>query len=162
MTTRDAHGSMPDLPRDRERGKSIALMIFINTPGGIDVDTPLPGTMKGMARMPDSVKTTLAQRLDTHRRTRWPQLARVDLRYRGEYAYLDAVTTDDEIWPLCRLRYTGTSNRWGFAIHLASQDSYEDSLLPTGLPTGTPEEALDCSCGLYLGDPTAWLQPPKD
>jgi hypothetical protein len=30
-----------------------------------------------------------------------------------------------------------------------------------GLPIGRPEEALDCACGLYLGDPTAWLQPDE-
>jgi hypothetical protein len=23
-------------------------------------------------------------------------------------------------------------------------------------PVGTAEEALDCACGLYLNDPTAW------
>ena len=137
-------------------------MIYINTHRVTTVDTPLPGTMKPMARVPDSVKTSLQQRLDARRVARWPQLARIELRFRGEYAYLDAVTHDGEIWPLCRLRYTGSASRWGFAIHLASRDGYEDSFLPTGLPAGTPEEALDCSCGLYLADPTAWLQPPKD
>ena len=24
------------------------------------------------------------------------------------------------------------------------------------------QEALDCACGLYLNDPTAWLQPPPN
>jgi len=139
-----------------------ALKISINTHRVLTDDTPRRGTMIVMARMPDSVKTTLTHRLETHRATRWPQLARLDVRCRGEYAYIDAVTTDDEVWPLCRLRYTGTASRWGFAIHLASRDGYEDSFLPSGLPAGTPEEALDCSCGLYLGDPTAWIQPPKD
>ena len=57
---------------------------------------------------------------------------------------------------LCRLRYAGSANSWGFAIYRASHDDYEDSFLPTGLPVGTPEEALDTACGLYLNDPTAW------
>jgi len=26
-------------------------------------------------------------------------------------------------------------------------------------PAGTPEEALDCACGLYLNDPSAWVRP---
>jgi hypothetical protein len=108
--------------------------------------------MNGMARMSDSVKTTLTQRLETHRAVRWPQLTSVDVRYRGEYAYLDA-NEDGDVWPLCRLRYTGSTDRWGFAIHLASRDGYEDSILPSGLPVGTPEEALDCAGELYLGDP---------
>jgi hypothetical protein len=41
-------------------------------------------------------------------------------------------------------------------VYLASKDGYERSVLPTGDFTGTPEDALDCVCGLYLGDPTAW------
>ena len=54
------------------------------------------------------------------------------------------------------------SNSWGFAIHLASRDGYEDAVLPSGYPVGTPEEALDCACGLYLNDPTAWTQTPTN
>ena len=57
------------------------------------------------------------------------------------------------------MRYGGTASRWGFAIYLASKDSYEDSYLPTGQHAGSPEDALDCACGLYLNDPTAWQQP---
>jgi hypothetical protein len=44
----------------------------------------------------------------------------------------------------------------GFAIYLASKDGYQDAVLPSGMPVGTPEEALDTACGLYLNDPTAW------
>jgi hypothetical protein len=55
----------------------------------------------------------------------------------------------------------GTASTWGFAIYRASHDDYEKSILPSGWPAGTPQEALDCACGLYLGDHTAWLtQPP--
>jgi hypothetical protein len=112
-----------------------------------------------MARPPDSVKTALQQRLDTHQRARLPQLTRLPIRFRGDYAYLDA-DEDGDVWPLCRLRYIGTNDVWGFAIHLASRDSYQDSVLPSGHPTGTPEQALDCACGLYLNDPTVWLDGP--
>ena len=34
---------------------------------------------------------------------------------------------------------------------------YEDSVLPNGAFEGTPADALDCACGLYLGDPSAWV-----
>jgi hypothetical protein len=114
-------------------------------------DTPTSGTMNVMVRPPDATKAALEHRLEAHRGVRWPQLTRLHVRYRGEYAYIDA-DEDGDIWPLCRLRYTGSTDRWGFAIHLASRDSYEDSILPSGLPAGTPEEALDCAGGLYLGD----------
>jgi hypothetical protein len=33
-------------------------------------------------------------------------------------------------------------------------------MLPSGLHTGAPEEALDCACGLYLNDPGAWHPRP--
>jgi hypothetical protein len=55
-----------------------------------------------------------------------------------------------------RLRYGGSATRWGFAIYQASNNSYQDSVLPTGDSAVTPEDALDCACGLYLNDPTAW------
>jgi len=54
-----------------------------------------------------------------------------------------------------RLRYGGSATRWGFAIYLASRDACQDSALPTGDFAATPEDALDCTCGLYLGNPTA-------
>ena len=84
------------------------------------------------------------------------------MRFRGDYAHIDA-DEDGDIWPLCRLLYTGQVDTWGFAIHLAARNGYEDSVLPSGQPTGTPDEALDCACGPSLGDPTAWdNEPLKD
>jgi len=63
--------------------------------------------------------------------------------------------------PLMRLRDAGSASTWGFAIYRASHDDYEKSVLPSGHPRGTPQEALDCACGLYLGDTTAWITPPR-
>jgi hypothetical protein len=62
---------------------------------------------------------------------------------------------DGHKFRLCRLRYGGSASSWGFAIYRASHNDYEPSYLPTGYTAGTPEEALDTACGLYLGDPTA-------
>jgi len=66
-----------------------------------------------------------------------------------------------QVLPLCRLRYGASASRWGFAIYLASRDSYADSILPNGQFAGSPEDALDCACGLYLNDPTAWRTDPS-
>ena len=55
---------------------------------------------------------------------------------------------------LCRIR-----DDLGFAIYRASHDDYEKSLLASGYPAGTPQEALDCACGLYLDNHTAWPNP---
>jgi hypothetical protein len=110
-----------------------------------------------VAKPPESTKTSLRQRLLARARERWPQLADLHLRYRGAFAYLDGELESGEVQPLCRLRYNGSASLWGFAIYLASKDGYQDAALPSGMPVGTPEEALDTACGLYLNDPSAWL-----
>jgi len=117
--------------------------------------------------IPEPTRAALARRLDAHRQQRWPQLADLNIRYRAAFAYLDGVTPDNpSSLPLCRLRYLGSPDNWGFAIYLASKDGYEDSILPTGTFTGTPEQVLDCACGLYLNDIAAWTdaldQHPDD
>lgn len=112
-----------------------------------------------MPTPPASTKTSLGQRLNARARERWPALARVNVRFRGQFAYVDGVLPDGEQMPLCRLRYGGSASRWGFAIYRASHDDYQDNFLPSGDTAGSPAEALDCACGLYLNDPTAWRQP---
>ena len=113
-----------------------------------------------MASPPASTKTSLGQKLRERARQRWPRLAGIDVRFRGQFAYITGKLPDGSELPLCRLRYVGYASIWGFAIYRASHDDYQDNYLPSGQPSGTPEEALDCACGLYLGDPTAWLTPP--
>jgi hypothetical protein len=110
-----------------------------------------------VVKYPDSTKTSLQQRLSERARQRWPELARVAIRHRGAFSYLDGVLADGATLKLCRLRYTGSTHNWGFAIYRASHDDYQESIFPTGLPVGTCEDALDTACGLYLCDPTAWV-----
>jgi len=105
-----------------------------------------------MAAPPSSTKTSLGQRLTTHARAHWSQLSRVEVRFRGNFAYVHGHLADGETMPLCRLRYTGSASHWGFAIYRASHDDYEDNFLPSGHTTGSPEEALDCACLLYITD----------
>jgi len=108
--------------------------------------------------IPDGARRALARRLDLRRQERWPELLDLNIRYHGSFAYLDGTTAEDDSLPLCRLRYLGSPHEWGFAIYLASTGGYEDSILPRGSFTGAPEEALDCACGLYLNDITAWTE----
>ena len=107
--------------------------------------------------IPDSARRALARRLDLRRHERWPELVDLNLGYRGSFAYVTGATAEDDSLPLCRLRYLGSTHEWGFAIYLASKDGYEESVLPTGDLAGSPEDALDCACGLYLNDPAAWF-----
>jgi hypothetical protein len=111
-------------------------------------------TMTHMAARPASTKTSLQQRLSARARAQWPQLAGVTVRFRGAFAYVQGELPDGDTLPLMRLRYGGSTARWGFAMYLASKDGYEDVVLPTGAFAGLPENALDYAAGLYLGDPT--------
>jgi len=81
-------------------------------------------------------------------------LVGIQVRFRAGFAYVAGELPDEEE-PLtpCRLRFTGVLHTWGFALHLASRGKYDDNFLPTGLPFGSLEDALDCACGFYLGDP---------
>ena len=115
-----------------------------------------------MARPPEPAKTSLRRRLAARASERWPQLSCITVRWHGEFAYVAGQLPGGTTLPLLRLRYAGSATTWGFAIYRASHDDYEDSYLPTGYPVGTCEQALDTACGLYLNDPTAWLQPPTN
>lgn len=109
-----------------------------------------------MPKIPDSTKNSVLYKVHARARERWPALSATDVRFRANFAYIDGVLPDGGVLKLCRLRYGGSASRWGFAIYRASHDDYEDSYLPTGYSAGTPEDALDTACGLYLGDPSAW------
>ena len=98
----------------------------------------------------------------TPRQTRTGTLSSLQLRHRGNFSYVDATLTDATTLKLCRLRYVGSAHDWQFAIYRASHDDYDESVFPTGLPVGTCQDALDTACGLYLNDPTAWIQPPTN
>ncbi|BBZ06407.1 hypothetical protein MDOR_05760 [Mycolicibacterium doricum] len=78
------------------------------------------------------------------------------MRFRGAFAYGTGRLPDGETMPLMRRRFGGSAARWGFAHVPGQQGRYQDSVLSTGQFAGTPEDALDTACGLYLGDPTAW------
>lgn len=112
--------------------------------------------------IPDGARRALTRRLDLRRQQRWPELVALAIRYRASFAYIAGATAQDDSLPLCRLRYLGSPDQWGVAIYLASKDGYQDSILPTGSFTGTPDEALDCACGLYLNDISAWTQARRD
>ena len=42
-----------------------------------------------MKAPPESTKASLTSGLNTHARTRWPQLSRVEVRFRANFAYVD-------------------------------------------------------------------------
>ncbi|HYA52168.1 MAG TPA: hypothetical protein VEG33_13450 [Streptosporangiaceae bacterium] len=106
-----------------------------------------------MAAIPESTRNSITLRLLDHAERHWPQLTRVKVTYRGAFGYVTGVLSDGENIPLCRLRYGGSAHSLGFAIYSAAHDRYQDAVLCTGLPTGTPQEALDTACTIHLAGP---------
>jgi hypothetical protein len=106
--------------------------------------------MRHMPAIPESTRDSITWRLILHAEKNWPQLDKVQVTYRSGFAYVAGVLPSGEQIPLCRLRYGGSAHSFGFAIYSTARERYEDSLLRTGLPTGTPQEALDTACTVHL------------
>ena len=117
--------------------------------------------MGHMPAIPESTRDSITWRLLQHAGTHWPQLSTVQVRCRGSFAYITGVLPGGEQIPLCRLRYGGSAHSFGFAIYSPASDRYQDALLRTGLPTGTPQEALDTACTVHLADLEP-LRPPTN
>ncbi len=103
-----------------------------------------------MPAIPASTSSSITLRLLGHAEKHWPQLARVEVACRASFAYVTGVLPGGEQIPLFRLRYGGSAHSFGFAIYTAVRERYEDALLLTGYPTGTPQEALDTACTVHL------------
>jgi hypothetical protein len=114
--------------------------------------------------IPESTRSSIILRLLDHAEKNWPQLAKVRARYHGSFAYITGVLPSGEQIPLFRLRYGGSAHSFGFAIYSPARDRYEDAVLLTGLPIGSPQEALDTACTVHLAalghEPESW--PPTD
>jgi len=103
-----------------------------------------------MAAIPESTRDSITVRLLDQAEAHWPQLTRVQLTYRGAFGYVTGVLRDGTHIPQCRLRYGGSAHSFGFAIYSTAHDRYREAVLRTGLPTGTPQDALDTACAVHL------------
>ncbi len=116
-------------------------------------------------------ETRLRSYAEKHYAGRFSQL---EIRFRGQFCYIDAYTAPaepDPNWPpanwpetrveymerlrntpihLCRLRYRGDEQRWGFAFFAYSSEKYELSIFPSGQFFGLPEEAFEVSANVHL------------
>ena len=107
-----------------------------------------------MAAPPASTKTSLQQRLSARARERWPELAGVDVKFRGEFAYVTGRLKDGDTQPLMRLRYGGSAARWGFAIYLASKDGTKIRSCPPVSSPAPPRTPWTPPAG------STWVTPP--
>ena len=106
--------------------------------------------MTTMPAIPGSTRDSIITRLNQHARQHWPQLAGVQVSYRSQFAYAAGILPGGEQIPLFRLRYGGSAHDFGFAIYNPARDRYDDTLLLTGLPIGTPQQALDTAAIVHL------------
>jgi hypothetical protein len=125
-------------------------------------------------RIPEAVQLRTAQRIrryaEQHFAGRYTKLA---IRFRGQFCYIDAYiepgppppNSPSRDWPetreqylerlrntpihLCRLRYFGNEERWGFAFYTYSHERYEFSAFPSGEFLGPPAEAFSAAA-IYL------------
>ncbi|MBL7190223.1 hypothetical protein ISS30_00865 [bacterium] len=129
----------------------------------------------GGKKIPDAVKQRTENRImkcaEEHFKEHY---TRIELRFRGQFCYIDAYTDPEKEspdWPppgfpesreeyiermrktptyLCRLRYFGDEEQWGFAFYTYSNEKYELSMFPSGEFYGPPEDAFFVSANLYL------------
>jgi hypothetical protein len=128
----------------------------------------------GGTKIPDAVKRRTRQRLRTYAEAHFAgKNTKLDIRFRGQFCYIDAYAEPEERpdWPperwgvsreecyedlrntpthLCRLRFFGDEERWGFAFFAYSSEKYELSVFPSGEFFGPPEEAFQVSAQMYL------------
>ncbi len=107
----------------------------------------MPGT-----RIPDAIKAQVADRIAAFNRgvLQDPHVC-YRPRYRGAFLYLDRCD-HGQVGRICRLQYTGTLDRWEFAIYKYSDEHYDlDEWLFPGaeLVDGTIEGAMRAGMAAY-------------
>ena len=107
-------------------------------------------------KIPESTELSLQGKLVARQRERWPN-SRTCGCASGATWPTSTVSCPTATFCPSPPPLAGSATYFGFAVYLASRDGYEDSFLPNGAFEATPADALDCACGLYLGDPTAWV-----
>jgi hypothetical protein len=115
--------------------------------------------MGNMPAIPESTRSSITLRLIRHAREHWPRLEKLQVTCRGGFAYATAALPGSDPQPLFRLRYGGSAHSFGFALYSHASERYEDAILLTGSPVGTPQEALDTACTLYYAGPSDELSP---
>jgi hypothetical protein len=131
----------------------------------------------GGVKIPDVVKKRTEARIRAYAEEHFAgHYLRLDIRFRGQFCYVDAYVDSPmgENWPppdspetreayleryrntplhLCRLRYFGDEEKWGFGFFTYSNEKYSLSVFDDGSFFGTPEDAFESAASLYLSPP---------
>jgi len=105
---------------------------------------------RGGKGVPDAVQARTKRRiLDYANQHCAGKFTRIEVSFRGAFCYIDGYEEPEVPTHLCRLRYHGTEDRWGFAFYTYAHAKYEPSFLMSGDHEGTPEEAFETSTLFY-------------
>ncbi len=132
-----------------------------------------PGS--GGKKIPEAVKQRTEARIRRYAEEHFAgRYTRLEIRFRAQFCYIDAYQEPPPLtpdwpppdWPesreehqerlrntpthLCRLRFFGDEERWGFGFYTYSNERYELSIYPDGDFFGPPEEAFRVSAEVYL------------
>lgn len=127
---------------------------------------------KRSTSIPEPLRESTEKRIQAHAQQHFAgKYTKLEIRFHGQLCYIDCYMEPSlppgwKAWiknpkkyleeqkdiatQLCRLRYLGEKDCWGFELFTYSNERYEPSLLPTGDWRGTPEEAFDVAATLYL------------
>ncbi|MEA2053677.1 MAG: hypothetical protein U9O96_00945 [Candidatus Thermoplasmatota archaeon] len=100
--------------------------------------------------IPEKERERLEERLRNYAKEEWNTMIRI--RFRGRFAYIDAIDPDAPGRPthLCRLEWLGNPDSWRFAFYKYSDERYAPCVGSRGTFEVTAEDAFDCSAGCYL------------
>jgi len=119
-------------------------------------------------RPDQATRDAVTERIFAHARKNWPGIE-VLVRHSGAFCYVAVVRRPPARWwrrpasgagerepfPVLRLRYQGSADRWLIAIYKASSETFSENELPTrfGPTIGTPEQGMDHTLGFWVGTP---------
>ena len=117
--------------------------------------------------IPETVQVSVRQRIEAYAAKKYAgRFARLGIRFRGRYCYVDAFKepdkasdlpppwfkgTAEEYWQqqrdtpihLIRLTYLGNPDKWELAFFTYSNEKYSECVFPDGSFEGSPEDGFD-------------------
>ena len=121
----------------------------------------------GGVNVPSAIRARVAERIRRYAEKNYSgKFARLDVRFRGPFCYIDAYTEPDEPSEgmrkatgetreqflermravplhLCRLRYFGHEEEWSLGFYSYSNERYKLSCFGSGNFFGSPEEGFE-------------------
>lgn len=78
----------------------------------------------------------------------WKDKYKLQVRFKSQFCYVDALETDGTVSPLGRLRYFH-DEKWSVAFYTYSNDRYQPCFMNNGTEAGKLEEGV-AVCEMYL------------